>query len=562
MMKKHAARRLGRPAIALCLLLAACSAGVAAEYYVDDTAGDDSRGGQTPQAAWRTLARVNRADLRPGDVVRLKRGGTWRETLMPPTSGTAERLIVFEAYGDGPRPRILGSVDRSGEQLWTQDPQDANLWYTGDVRWEPNWFKLRQGMIFHDGIGAQQKPNRGDLANPWDWWIDAENARAYVRLDHNPGRHAIEVQQRNGVGFAGVSHVTVRGLEIAYTEIGIGIWQGDGWVIEDCDLHDAVVDLIHANGTAEDAPEGGIVRTCTFRDWNWKGHGLTQHNYQDWGRSEPFMGYGVHVFRGDDWQIVGNRLSVLNLYTGMDSSPIAFDDGGHATLIEGNVVDGRDRIFGPTTGIMLWATEGEKPVTIRGNVFMNLGGVGITIQEFQRHRFSAPVTVEDNVLIDVCTGDGIDQEAIRVWTKFAGAGLVTVRNNVVYRVADGQHEHHGIRVRESKAELMNNTVVGADRGVSVESGSEVVARGNVSTGNRASACTVQGGATLEESDNCWHGQTVGFTPAAGDVPTEPRLRDVRGGDFRTGADGPCAGRGATLQVPAETIAPAFEGEAP
>ena len=55
----------------------------AVEYYVDSAAGDDAAAGTSPQAAWRSLAKVNAAELRPGDVVRFKRGGLWRGSLVP-----------------------------------------------------------------------------------------------------------------------------------------------------------------------------------------------------------------------------------------------------------------------------------------------------------------------------------------------------------------------------------------------------------------------------------------------------------------------------------------------
>lgn len=76
-------------------------------YFIDATSGDDSRSGLSASLAWQTLAKVNGFALQPGDVVRLKRGETWREPLVVPASGTAGSPIRFGAYGIGVPPRIV-----------------------------------------------------------------------------------------------------------------------------------------------------------------------------------------------------------------------------------------------------------------------------------------------------------------------------------------------------------------------------------------------------------------------------------------------------------------------
>ena len=80
-------------------------------YYVDFVEGSDSNNGQTTAAAWKTIAQVNRAKLQPGDRILFKRGETWTGTSLAGTwLGTATNLIVFGAYGDGPRPIIDGNT--------------------------------------------------------------------------------------------------------------------------------------------------------------------------------------------------------------------------------------------------------------------------------------------------------------------------------------------------------------------------------------------------------------------------------------------------------------------
>lgn len=97
-------------------------------YYVS-AAGDDGNPGTSPQAAWRTLARVNAGPLRPGDRVLFRRGDRWRGQLRP-FSGAEGAPIVYGAYGTGPKPVLLGSVDRSRPEDWRHE--GGNIWVTGE----------------------------------------------------------------------------------------------------------------------------------------------------------------------------------------------------------------------------------------------------------------------------------------------------------------------------------------------------------------------------------------------------------------------------------------------
>ncbi|MBA2662875.1 MAG: cadherin-like domain-containing protein [Bradymonadaceae bacterium] len=81
-------------------------------FYVDP-AGDDTAVGTSQATPWRTIAKVQ-AQLYgnyfvPGDVILLKRGATFRESLNVGRSGTAERPLVLGAYGSGARPIISGA---------------------------------------------------------------------------------------------------------------------------------------------------------------------------------------------------------------------------------------------------------------------------------------------------------------------------------------------------------------------------------------------------------------------------------------------------------------------
>lgn len=101
--------------------------GVGRTFYVDSEAGQDDHDGRTPERAWRSLARVNAAELASGDTIRFRRGGQWRGSLIP-VSGREGAPVTYTAYGEGPKPRLLGSVARNRLEDWV--PIRDNLWAT------------------------------------------------------------------------------------------------------------------------------------------------------------------------------------------------------------------------------------------------------------------------------------------------------------------------------------------------------------------------------------------------------------------------------------------------
>jgi hypothetical protein len=87
-------------------------------FHVDALHGDDGNSGASPGAAWKTLSRVNRAAVRPGDGILLKRGGRWRGSLNLHARGTPKMKITLAAYGSGPRPVIAGGGITVGGSYW------------------------------------------------------------------------------------------------------------------------------------------------------------------------------------------------------------------------------------------------------------------------------------------------------------------------------------------------------------------------------------------------------------------------------------------------------------
>lgn len=111
-------------AVCFCLPVSA----LATTYYVANE-GSDSAPGTSPETPWKTIAKVNTTKLAPGDVVLFSRGDCWREQLLPHSGSEAGR-ITYGAYGEGDKPLLLGSVNKSRPDDWRHE--GGNIWVCGD----------------------------------------------------------------------------------------------------------------------------------------------------------------------------------------------------------------------------------------------------------------------------------------------------------------------------------------------------------------------------------------------------------------------------------------------
>lgn len=82
----------------------------ATNYYIDARTGKDSNAGTTPQKAWRSIDKVSATTFAAGDSILFCRGAVWEayDAVRPQGSGRKGAPIVISAYGEGPRPLIVG----------------------------------------------------------------------------------------------------------------------------------------------------------------------------------------------------------------------------------------------------------------------------------------------------------------------------------------------------------------------------------------------------------------------------------------------------------------------
>jgi hypothetical protein len=138
-------------------------------FYVS-AAGSDRAGGRTPDHAWRTIARVNRARLQPGDTVLFEAGATFSDTtLTPPASGAAGAPIVFASYGPGKATlaNAHGAVWFSGlsyvtfrSLVLTTGSSDAVIFAGSDG--QSTHITLRDSVLRDSNDAAVNQPNARD----------------------------------------------------------------------------------------------------------------------------------------------------------------------------------------------------------------------------------------------------------------------------------------------------------------------------------------------------------------------------------------------------------------
>jgi len=104
--------------LSILVALLSASAAQAETWHVNATTGNDARSGIGPANAWRSLARLQKAELKPGDVVMLTDGSVWREPLLISRSGAEGAPITVQRTGGGKRPRIdVGGVAENAVEI-------------------------------------------------------------------------------------------------------------------------------------------------------------------------------------------------------------------------------------------------------------------------------------------------------------------------------------------------------------------------------------------------------------------------------------------------------------
>ena len=204
----------------------------ATTFYVSPTGSDSASG--TQLQPWRSVDRVSRAALQPGDQVLFKRGGTYPGTLRIKASGTSTARIVMSAYGTGELPTFTGGcVDLEGSWL------DLSLYRAKSCSWSGVGITGDHDRVL-DGVSTDNVA--GIYVRP-----GADHAR--IKRNQVVDNRRMSVNTPGGSDDSGAFGVLVRG---DYATVSWNTINGHHAMSYDYGIDGAAVEIYGAVGTTVD----------------------------------------------------------------------------------------------------------------------------------------------------------------------------------------------------------------------------------------------------------------------------------------------------------------------
>lgn len=496
-------------------------------FYVDAQAGDDSRSGLTADTAWQTITKVNGTALAPGDSVLFKRGCTWREQLVVPSSGAAGAPIRFGAYGAGGRPRINGADRVAG---WSRF---ADAVWSAPLVAEPC-------QVFFDGVRGVSEADKQLLNVAREWCWDARRLYVYSATDPAAAYRSegVEASVRYGLFAWQKNNIAIEELEVVRGEYGVYLGGGSSDV--SCTAVDAGWNFY--DGLMVDGATCGNVTfaNCTAHDND--RHGLQAHAASNvvvsggryYGNAQQYgAGVGFNAARGG--RVSG--VEAWGNYYGIKTA-----NAVTAVSIADNVV--RDNL---SCGIDL--DSGTQQSTVERNAVYGNGSHGIVVEWNSR---------DCAVLRNLCHDNGPQHAGIFVEM----ATNVTVSYNVIHS------EYIGIRFNAgaSGCAAYNNVAhnIGGVAFSAFNNCSDITLKNNI-----ASACAYlavhvrpdsQSGFTADHNDWFvngaqleWGWDRLSFlqwqaasTQDAHSLSADPLFTASSGMDFHLQAGSPCIDAGSAV----------------
>ena len=195
-------------------------------YFVK-TGGNDLLDGRSDATAWATVAKVQSTTLVPGDTVYFHRGDTFRGSIYKNAmNGTAENPIVFDAYGAGNKPQILGSIQLMNGADWTNVA--GNIWRTtATVGLTQN--DISNVVFNNEAAVGVKRISQAACVNQGDFFYNRTNHFLYIYSVGSPELFYTNIEacgnydiDQGLIKFLNSSHFAVRNLDVRYSS-GAGI---------------------------------------------------------------------------------------------------------------------------------------------------------------------------------------------------------------------------------------------------------------------------------------------------------------------------------------------------
>ena len=412
--------------LGLCAVLAltlATDPAVAREYCFDSEKGSDDSPG-TRSAAMRSLGKLRRLSLKPGDVVLFKRGSVFRGAFDFRGNGAKGKPIVLTAYGKGPKPEFLGSARFTGWRKVRGEVYERKIlkrpiygrWGVRSVfEYEPGKAPVRlmrskdgalraRGRFFHDKGSSTLRVRISDGASPdgrtievpviqeFFWW----QGRSWIVVENL----AFLFANRGHFIFDGCKDITFRNCASMFVGGHINFWvRGGSERIKalNCLFYENCNNAVYFSDGATQCVASGCV--AVKGDYN---NGMTCHCLGGRGKT-------------------GKRTGIT----------------GDHNIIENNVIG----LF-PEESIDI--TSGDYHI-IRGNICYGNHNPGIVLGHDSDH-----ILIQNNI----CFANGRAGIQIGGSEKEGARGHNRVIQNLVF-----DNGRSGLQIRGKHTILYNNTVV-------------------------------------------------------------------------------------------------------
>ncbi|MBK1619389.1 hypothetical protein CKO42_13255 [Lamprobacter modestohalophilus] len=334
----------------------------AADYFVSSAGSDDNPG--SPEAPWRSIAKVNQTSLEPGDRVLFRRGDRWEETLHPSSSGAPGNPITYADFGGGVRPIITGA------------PNDHCI----------EWSTTRSHLVFRGlhlkDCGQPSGGTRGALAV----WNEAADSRDILLEDS-----LLENAQTWNIYLTGIDGLRIRGNTIRNAEQQHGIYL-DGTlgindvVIEDNDIYGNRAMCVQFNSNGKNRLTNVTLRYNRLHDC---GYGGLNNIGTDGLRAHHNLFYGAMpgIYNGCDGADAGcSRGSIGGVFA---NNTILTSGDGWSTCFSNESSQGTPDFSAFVNNICVHDAS-------RGSAFQhmeNTGGQNVDYNLFYSNRTDSPIFV-------------------------------------------------------------------------------------------------------------------------------------------------------------------------
>ena len=490
--------------------------------------GSDAFNGRSESTAFKTLARVSRLRLSPGDIVFLKRGDTWREVLTVTSSGMPDTYIKYAAYGNEKNnPRIFGS---EAAVKWIQAGQC--LWRTDEKYPDPDIHEYPSEIFFVQKDGAvswgKHRSDEESLTDEFNWTWDSDHVYVYSEMDPGTKYRSVEIPQRktcidlndkNYLHFDGIS--VFFAVETGYSYHSYPMRPRSGLIIENAEA--AYFNKKNGEiGYGIDASYSDmIVRNCEIH--NCGRRGISFHVYGSYKASDilienNYFHDGFHT-TGPDFS-VGSSSSFVSFFDSVIIRRNLFYDPPASQALSQQIFL-QDYNQGTSTSI--------QNVLIYSNIFKSppssaIMAEGITSLFIYNNTFyNHNITKSGNTM--------------HIWLDH-GNHLVEVKNNIFYTILTNDNNSNGVEIFLGSEQKYESVCSDYNLYYRTDKNLRIVERDGIDTYAIRNF-------DLLQSEFGWEKHSP--------IPSDPMFNNPANNDFALMSGSPAVGSGVSLGLPVDYL---------